>query len=181
MSSKSLDSAYSAIENKQVDDLSERMGRLFRQIAANVSDDDFTDAQPNKATLRMIAQVGVRPVEASADKFEVFALNSRSRAMPPVQINGASRRVMALSFVLALCIESRTPRPAHRRLPAQFHVRSCPAQHSSSHLRALQPADPAANWLRPRSPVRSRDRDATRRSHVHPHRPMGRHRRRQRR
>ena len=106
-----LDSAYSAIEDKQVDDLSERMGRLFRQIAANVSDDDYTDAQPNKATLRMIAQVGVRPVEASTDKFEIFALNNRGRAMPPVQINGASRRVMALSFVLALCIESRTRAP----------------------------------------------------------------------
>ncbi len=108
---KILDSAYSAIEDKQVDDLSERMGHLFRQIAANVSDDDYTDAQPNKATLRMIAQVGVRPVEASTDKFEIFALNNRGRPMPPVQINGASRRVMALSFVLALCIESRTRAP----------------------------------------------------------------------
>ncbi len=108
---KILDSAYSAIESKQVDDLSERMDRLFHQIAANVSDDDFADAQPNKATLRMIAQVGVRPVETSANRFEIFALNNHGRAMPPVQINGASRRVMALSFVLALCIESQTRAP----------------------------------------------------------------------
>ena len=106
-----LESAYSAIENKQVDDLSERMDRLFHQIAANVSDDDFADAQPNKATLRMIAQVGVRPVKASTQKFEIFALNNHGRTMPPVQINGASRRVMALSFVLALCIESQTRAP----------------------------------------------------------------------
>lgn len=106
-----LDSAYSAIEGKQVNELSDRMDRLFHQIAANVSDDDFTDTQPNKATLRMISQVGVRPVDGSTDKFEIFALNNRSRSMPPVQINGASRRVMALSFVLALCIESQTRAP----------------------------------------------------------------------
>ncbi len=106
-----LDSAYSAIEGSQVNELSERMDRLFHQMAANVSDDDFTDAQPNKATLRMISQVGVRPVDGSPDKFEIFALNNRNRSMPPVQINGASRRVMALSFVLALCIESQTRAP----------------------------------------------------------------------
>lgn len=106
-----LDSAYSAIEEKQVNDLSERMGRLFYQMSANVSDDDFEDAQPNKATLRMIAHVGVRSVEGSAGKFEIFALSNRGRPMSPVQINGASRRVLALSFVLALCIESQTRAP----------------------------------------------------------------------
>ena len=31
--------------------------------------------------------------------------------MPPVQINGASRRVLALAFVLALCDESNTEAP----------------------------------------------------------------------
>ena len=31
--------------------------------------------------------------------------------MPPIEINGASRRVLALSFVLALCAESRTYAP----------------------------------------------------------------------
>lgn len=106
-----LDSAYVAIERQQVGELSERMDLLFHQMAANVSDDDFEDSQPNKATLRMISQVGVRPVEDSADRFEIFALNSRNRFMPPVEINGASRRVMALSFVLALCTESRTRAP----------------------------------------------------------------------
>lgn len=108
---KILDSAYSSIENRQVADLSGRMGRLFHQIAANVSDEDFAGSQPDKATLKMIAEVGVRPVEGTTDKFEVYALSSRGRFMPPVQINGASRRVMALSFVLALCIESGTRAP----------------------------------------------------------------------
>lgn len=108
---KILDSAYSSIENRQVADLSDRMGHLFNQIAANVSDEDFVGSQPDKATLKMIAEVGVRPVEGNTDKFEVYALSSRERFMPPVQINGASRRVMALSFVLALCIESGTRAP----------------------------------------------------------------------
>ncbi|MCY3851199.1 MAG: AAA family ATPase [Acidimicrobiaceae bacterium] len=106
-----LDRAYATIEQQQVRELTERMNRLFHQMAANVSDDDFEDFLPNKATLRMISQVGVRQIEGSADKFEIFALNSRGRYMPPVQINGASRRVLALSFVLALCIESQTRAP----------------------------------------------------------------------
>ena len=106
-----LDSAYTAIESRQVGELSDKMDRLFHQMAANVSDEDFAELQPNKATLRMITKVGVRPVEGSADKFEIFALNSRNRSMPPVEINGASRRVMALSFVLALCAESQTLAP----------------------------------------------------------------------
>lgn len=106
-----LHSAYSSIEDKQVDELSNRVGRLFHQIAANVTDEDYTDLQPTKATLRMITQVGVRSVEGSTGKFEIFALNSRNRSMSPMEINGASRRVMALSFVLALCIESQTRAP----------------------------------------------------------------------
>jgi len=59
----------------------------------------------------MIARVGIRPVEDSRDRFEIFALNHRDRIMPPTEINGASRRVLALSFVLALCQESRTHAP----------------------------------------------------------------------
>jgi len=106
-----LESAYSAIEQRQVNELSDRMDQLFHQMAANVSDDDFADSQPHKATLRMISQVGVRPIENSPGKFEIFALNNHSRSMSPVQINGASRRVMALSFVLALCVESQTRAP----------------------------------------------------------------------
>ena len=106
-----LERAYSTIEQRQVNELSNRMNRLFDQMAANVSVDDFSDSQPNKATLRMISQVGVRPIENSPGKFEIFALNNLDRPMSPVQINGASRRVMALSFVLALCVESQTRAP----------------------------------------------------------------------
>ena len=87
------------------------MNRLFAQMAANVSDDDFEEFQRNKATLKMIAEVGLRPADLDPDNYEIYALNSRGRSMPPIEINGASRRVLALSFVLALCTESRTYAP----------------------------------------------------------------------
>ena len=106
-----LNRAYGTIQAEQVGELSQRMNLLFAQMAANVSDDDFEEIQRNKATLKMIAEVGLRPVAAKADDYEIYALNSRGRPMPPIEINGASRRVLALSFVLALCAESRTYAP----------------------------------------------------------------------
>ena len=106
-----LDQAYATIQADQVKELSQRMDRLFSQMAANVSDDDFEEFQRNKATLKMIAEVGLRPGDLNTDDYEIYALNSRGRSMPPIEINGASRRVLALSFVLALCSESRTYAP----------------------------------------------------------------------
>lgn len=106
-----LNRAYATIQREQVKELSERMNRLFAQMAANVSDEDFEDIQRNKATLKMIAEIGIRPVESDREEFEIYALNGRGRSMPPIEINGASRRVLALSFVLALCAESRTYAP----------------------------------------------------------------------
>ena len=106
-----LNRAYATIQAEQVEELSQRMNRLFSQMAANVSDDDFEEFQRNKATLKMIAEVGLRPLDLNPDDYEIYALNSRGRSMPPIEINGASRRVLALSFVLALCAESRTYAP----------------------------------------------------------------------
>lgn len=106
-----LAQAYSTIQTEQVNELSQRMNRLFAKMAANVSDKDFVEVQRDKATLRMIGEVGLRPVDRKPDDYEIYALNSRQRSMPPIEINGASRRVLALSFVLALCIESRTYAP----------------------------------------------------------------------
>jgi len=103
--------AYRSIESEQVEELSQRMNLLFGQMAANVSDEDVLNAEANKATLRMIAEVGVRPVSDAAGEYEICAFNGRGRLMPPIEINGASRRVLALSFVLALCRESRTFAP----------------------------------------------------------------------
>ena len=106
-----LNRAYGTIQAAQIGELSQQMNRLFAKIAANVSDDDFDEIQRNKATLKMIAEVGLRPVGDKPDDYEIYALNSRGRSMPPIEINGASRRVLALSFVLALCAESRTYAP----------------------------------------------------------------------
>lgn len=108
---EALDRAYGTIQAKQVSELSQRMNRLFARMAANVSDDDFVNLQGNKATLKMIAEVGLRPVDSKCEDYEICAMNSRGRAMPPIEINGASRRVLALSFVLALCTESKTQAP----------------------------------------------------------------------
>ena len=106
-----LTRAYRTIESEQVTELSQRMNLLFAQMAANVSDEDVANAEANKATLRMIAEVGLRSVDDAAGEYEIWAFNRRGRLMPPIEINGASRRVLALSFVLALCTESRTYAP----------------------------------------------------------------------
>ena len=106
-----LNRAYGAIQDQQVRELSQRMNRLFAQMAANVADEDFDELQRDKASLRVIGEVGIRPVEDMPDNYEIYALNSRRRSMPPIEINGASRRVLALSFVLALCAESQTHAP----------------------------------------------------------------------
>ena len=103
--------AYATIKSEQVGELSEVMNSLFMQMAANVSDDDGSEGQDNRATLKMIAKIGLRPVRGQDDKYEIYALNGRGRAMPTIEINGASRRVLALSFVLSLCQESRTEAP----------------------------------------------------------------------
>lgn len=106
-----LEGAYTAIQRDQVKELDARMNRLFKRMAANVTDDEEVEDRQRKATLAMIAQVGLRPLDDDAEKYEIFALNSRGRAMPPTEINGASRRILALSFVLALCEESKTKAP----------------------------------------------------------------------
>lgn len=106
-----LDSAYNSIRADQVRELGDEMNRLFGKMARNVVDDDALEGDRPKATLRMIARVGLRSIEGESGKFEIFALNSRERSMPPTEINGASRRILALSFVLALCKVSRTHAP----------------------------------------------------------------------
>ena len=105
-----LTRAYKTIESDQVEELSRHMNVLFKQMAANVADGDLANTGANKATLRMIDEVGLRSVSHSGE-YEIVAFNGRGRLMPPIEINGASRRVLALSFVLALCKASRTDAP----------------------------------------------------------------------
>ncbi len=106
-----LERAYMAIRDEQVSELSSEMNTLFGKMAANVVDDDELEGSRHKTAIRMIAKVGLRSLEERSGEFEIFAENSRGRSMPPTEINGASRRILALSFVLALCKVSRTFAP----------------------------------------------------------------------
>lgn len=104
-----LTNAYEAIQSEQVEDLSAEMNRLFANMVDNVTEDDSDLSQAGKETIRTISQVGVRPT--TDGNFEIFAINNHGRDKPHIEINGASRRVIALSFVLALCSESQTRAP----------------------------------------------------------------------
>ena len=106
-----LEQAYARIRDDQVHELSTEMNALFGKMAANVVDDEAVEDDRPKATLRMIAKVGLQPLEDTPGEYEIFAHNSRGRSMPPTEINGASRRILALSFVLGLCKVSRTLAP----------------------------------------------------------------------
>ncbi len=104
-----LTNACQTIRNVQVKELSNEMNRLFATMVDNVTEDETDVSQTGKETIRTITQVGVRPT--SGDNFEIFAINNYGRDKPHIEINGASRRVIALAFVLALCHESRTRAP----------------------------------------------------------------------
>ena len=104
-----LTNAYEAIQDDQVADLSSEMNRLFAIMVDNVTEAEADTSQAGKETIRTIAQVGVRPVLGGG--FEIFAINNHGRDKPHIEINGASRRVIALAFVLALCSESGTRAP----------------------------------------------------------------------
>ncbi len=106
-----LRQAYARIQDEQVRELDAEMNALFGSMAANVFDDEAVEDNQHKATLRMIAKVGLRSLEGTSAEYEIFAHNSRGRSMPPTEINGASRRILALSFVLGLCKVSRTVAP----------------------------------------------------------------------
>ena len=106
-----LRQAYARIQDEQVRELDAEMNALFASMAANVFDDEAVEDNQHKATLRMIAKVGLRSLEGISAEYEIFAHNSRGRSMPPTEINGASRRILALSFVLGLCKVSRTVAP----------------------------------------------------------------------
>lgn len=102
--------ACSTIQRDQIQGLSEQMDKLFFRMTSGVSTLD-TDKNDFKVPLRMITKVGLRPTDDDSEKFEIFAHNVRERSMLPTEINGASRRIIALSFVLALCEESQTKAP----------------------------------------------------------------------
>ena len=106
---KIIRAAYDRILCDQVDDLSKRMNRLFALMAENADENDSSDFSERRATLKMITEVGIHQV--GEESFEIFAKNKHNYEMPPTEINGASRRVLALAFVLALSKESQTNAP----------------------------------------------------------------------
>ena len=106
-----LERSYSHIRNDQVRELSYEMNTLFAKMAENVIDDESMENNRQKATLKMIEKVGLREKSDNPGNYEIFALNNRGRSMAPTEINGASRRILALSFVLGLCRISRTFAP----------------------------------------------------------------------
>ena len=104
-----ISTAYDNILCNQVAELSKRMNQLFYRMAENADDDDLPDIPDRRTTLKMITEVGIHQV--GNNSFEIFARNKHGRIMPPTEINGASRRVLALAFILALCKESKTDAP----------------------------------------------------------------------
>ena len=100
-----IDGAYARIQREQVRELSEQMRRLFEGMALNAEEDDSAAGDEGKTSLAMIAEVGVqrKPIRNDPDSFEIYARDIHGRFMPPTEINGASRRILALSFILATC------------------------------------------------------------------------------
>ena len=157
-----LEKAYTKIQDDQVRELNTEMRHLFAKMAANVSDEDFGDYHRYKASLRMIQEVGLQRLPSDVDKFEIFAHNHRGRPMPPSEINGASRRILALSFVLALCKVSKTYGAAGGRFSPQLHVGFGPFEHPAGNIGNRKPIHLVAHRIRPRVATRGRSGRAVR-------------------
>ncbi len=150
-----LKGAYDRILREQVHELSSSMRTLFREMALNVRDDTARGADEGKARLAMIAEVGVRATRHRDQSFEIYATDARGHFMPPTEINGASRRVLALSFILAICEVSgvRSFFVADSLLNFMSgHVRTnalrATTQHCPQPILLLTPADLAAEHER---------------------------------
>jgi DNA sulfur modification protein DndD len=86
-----LEAALRAIESQQVAELSSVMNRIFRDVIGATQESNFSE-------------VGVRVVSgtiAARVQYEPYALDGQ-REKPLAMANGASRRALAVSFVLAL-------------------------------------------------------------------------------
>lgn len=86
-----LETALHAIESQQVNELSSVMNRIFRDVIGATSESNFSE-------------VGVRKVSGASGpklEYEPYAHDGQ-REKPLALANGASRRALAVSFVLAL-------------------------------------------------------------------------------
>ena len=125
-----LGQSYEAIQERQIHELSERMNELFAEMAANVSEEDFETAENVQASVRVIARVGIRPVEGANGRFEIFAAQ---REGPLDAAHRDQRRVAACArAVLHPRAVRRVSNPCalDGRLAAQLDVRSCAAEHT---------------------------------------------------
>jgi len=97
--SELIGSAYEAIEKDQIRDVSGKMNTIFRDVIGATQDSLF-------------GEVGVRPVRGRSNRaeYEVF-MTEDGREKPLALANGASRRAIGVSFVLALADETRTKVP----------------------------------------------------------------------
>lgn len=107
---EALTSSYQRIQRDQVKDLSDTMGKMFQQMVADISADDVTDEQGG-SNLRAFDAVGIEPTPKDPNKYRIFARDEQGRTLASTEINGASRRVLATSFILALAKESGTQAP----------------------------------------------------------------------
>jgi DNA sulfur modification protein DndD len=93
-----LDAAYAVIERDQVLDVSRSMNAIFKDVISATEDSLF-------------GEVGIRRAENVAGlSYEPFALEG-GRDKPLALANGASRRAIAVAFVLALAEQTGTRVP----------------------------------------------------------------------
>lgn len=107
---EALQTSYRRIESKQVEELSATMNVLFQRAVSDIRTDEEADAEAG-TDLRAFQEVGVQPVAKTEGKYQIFAENRTGRSLASTEINGASRRVLAMSFILGLAKESRTEAP----------------------------------------------------------------------
>jgi DNA sulfur modification protein DndD len=89
---KVLEAALRAIEQRQVHELSSVMNRIFRDVIGATTESNFSE-------------VGLREVPSVAGarvQYEPYSLDGEGNDKPLAMANGASRRALAVSFVLAL-------------------------------------------------------------------------------
>lgn len=87
-----LRAALGVIESRQVSELSNVMNRIFRDVIGATSESNFSE-------------VGLRAVQGGIGprvQYEPYSLDGDGNDKPLAMANGASRRALAVSFVLAL-------------------------------------------------------------------------------
>jgi len=97
--SELIEKAYNAIEREQVVEVSGKMNSIFRDVIGATDDSLF-------------GEVGVRPIRGRTGKseYEIF-MTEDGREKPLALANGASRRAIGVSFVLALAEETHNKVP----------------------------------------------------------------------